>query len=76
LTPDGRVFFADDAYRTPDELVEGPASSIICRRLLDGTTASRSDGGQQEGVVRRLRDGRTPHGPGKVRRTTRGERLR
>jgi SAM-dependent methyltransferase len=23
LKPDGRVFFADDAYRTPDELVEG-----------------------------------------------------
>jgi trans-aconitate methyltransferase len=24
LKPDGRVFFADDAYRTQDELVEGP----------------------------------------------------
>src|SRR3954447_6187832 len=38
LTPGGRVFFADDAYRTPDELVEGPASSTIRRRLRDGTT--------------------------------------
>ncbi len=38
LAPDGRVFFADDAYRTPDELVEGAASSTIRRRLRDGST--------------------------------------
>ncbi len=37
LQEDGRVFFADDAYRTPDELVEGPSSSTIRRRLDDGT---------------------------------------
>jgi SAM-dependent methyltransferase len=37
LAPGGRVFFADDAYRTPDELVEGPASTTIQRRLPDGT---------------------------------------
>jgi SAM-dependent methyltransferase len=37
LKDDGRVFFADDAYRTPEELVEGPSSSTICRRLADGT---------------------------------------
>jgi SAM-dependent methyltransferase len=37
LAPGGRVFFADDAYRTPDELVEGAASSTIRRRLSDGT---------------------------------------
>ena len=37
LTEDGRVFFADDAYRTPEELVEGPSSSTIRRRLDDGT---------------------------------------
>jgi SAM-dependent methyltransferase len=37
LEEDGRVFFADDAYRTPDELVEGPSSSTIRRRLDDGT---------------------------------------
>lgn len=36
LKEDGRVFFADDAYRTPDELVEGPSSSTIRRRLDDG----------------------------------------
>lgn len=36
LVPGGRVFFADDAYRTPDELVEGAASSTIRRRLADG----------------------------------------
>lgn len=37
LKEDGRVFFADDAYRTPDELVEGLSSSTIRRRLGDGT---------------------------------------
>jgi SAM-dependent methyltransferase len=37
LTEDGRVFFADDGYRTPDELVDGPSSSTIQRRLGDGT---------------------------------------
>lgn len=37
LQPGGRVFFADDAYRTPDELTEGPSSSTIRRRLPDGT---------------------------------------
>jgi demethylmenaquinone methyltransferase/2-methoxy-6-polyprenyl-1,4-benzoquinol methylase len=37
LDPAGRVFFADDAYRTPDELVEGPSSSTIRRRIPDGT---------------------------------------
>jgi SAM-dependent methyltransferase len=37
LKPAGRVFFADDAYRTPDELVEGPSSSTIRRQIPDGT---------------------------------------
>lgn len=37
LKPGGRVFFVDDNYRTPDELVEGAASSTIRRRLNDGT---------------------------------------
>jgi demethylmenaquinone methyltransferase/2-methoxy-6-polyprenyl-1,4-benzoquinol methylase len=37
LEPAGRVFFADDAYRIPDELVEGPSSSTIRRQLPDGT---------------------------------------
>lgn len=37
LKPDGRVFFVDDGYRTPDELVEGESSSTIRRRLNDGT---------------------------------------
>ena len=36
LEEDGRVFLADDAYRTPDELVAGPSSSTIRRRLDDG----------------------------------------
>jgi hypothetical protein len=31
------VCFADDAYRTPDELVEGPSSSTIRRQIPDGT---------------------------------------
>jgi 2-polyprenyl-3-methyl-5-hydroxy-6-metoxy-1,4-benzoquinol methylase len=37
LRPRGRVFFADDAYRTADELIEGPSSSIIRRQVPDGT---------------------------------------
>jgi SAM-dependent methyltransferase len=37
LAPEGRVFFADDAYRTPDELIEGESSTTIRRRLGDGT---------------------------------------
>ena len=37
LAPRGRVFFADDGYRTSDELIEGPASSTIERRTPDGT---------------------------------------
>ena len=37
LRPSGRVFFIDDAYRTPDELIEGESSSTIRRRLNDGT---------------------------------------
>lgn len=36
LKEEGRVFFADDWFHTPDELVEGPASSTIRRRLDDG----------------------------------------
>jgi 2-polyprenyl-3-methyl-5-hydroxy-6-metoxy-1,4-benzoquinol methylase len=38
LEPGGRVFFVDDAYRTPDELIEGASSTTIRRRLNDGTT--------------------------------------
>jgi demethylmenaquinone methyltransferase/2-methoxy-6-polyprenyl-1,4-benzoquinol methylase len=37
LKPDGRVFFVDDWYRTAEELVEGEQSSVIQRRLTDGT---------------------------------------
>jgi SAM-dependent methyltransferase len=37
LEADGRVFFVDDAYRTPDELIYGDSSSIVRRRLNDGT---------------------------------------
>jgi len=37
LKPQGRVFFADDAYRTPAELVEGPSSATIRRQVPDGT---------------------------------------
>jgi SAM-dependent methyltransferase len=38
LETDGRVFFVDDGYRTPDELIYGDSSSIIRRRLNDGTS--------------------------------------
>lgn len=37
LHPDGRVFFADDDHRTPEELIEGPGSTTVERRLEDGT---------------------------------------
>jgi trans-aconitate methyltransferase len=37
LAPGGRVFFVDDAHRTPEELVEGEASSTVRRRLKDGS---------------------------------------
>ncbi|MPZ25699.1 MAG: methyltransferase domain-containing protein [Micromonosporaceae bacterium] len=37
LKPDGRVFFVDDGYRTAAEFIEGERSSIIQRRLPDGT---------------------------------------
>jgi SAM-dependent methyltransferase len=36
LAPGGRVFFMDDSYRTPEELIEGPASPVIQRRTPDG----------------------------------------
>jgi hypothetical protein len=35
--PRGRVFFVDDRYRTPEELIEGPESSAIKRCTPDGT---------------------------------------
>ena len=38
LRPGGVVFFVDDRYRTPDELIEGESSATIRRRLSDGTT--------------------------------------
>lgn len=37
LKPGGRVAFADDGFREPDELLEGERSSVIARRLIDGT---------------------------------------
>ena len=37
LKPGGRVAFVDDAFRTPDELIEGEESATIQRRLNDGT---------------------------------------
>ena len=36
LTPDGRVMFIDDGHRTTEELIDGPESSTIERRLRDG----------------------------------------
>jgi ubiquinone/menaquinone biosynthesis C-methylase UbiE len=36
LAPGGRVLFFDDAYRTPDELIEGESSQMIERRTLSG----------------------------------------
>ena len=36
LEPDGRVFFADDAYRTDEEQIEGAESDVIRRRVPGG----------------------------------------
>jgi 2-polyprenyl-3-methyl-5-hydroxy-6-metoxy-1,4-benzoquinol methylase len=36
LEPAGRVMFVDDGHRTTEELIEGPESSTIERRLSDG----------------------------------------
>ncbi len=37
LRPDGRVFFTDDAHRTPEELAYGDGSPVVRRRLNDGS---------------------------------------
>jgi SAM-dependent methyltransferase len=37
LEPDGRVFFFDDNHRTEAELIEGGSSTVVQRRLNDGT---------------------------------------
>jgi demethylmenaquinone methyltransferase/2-methoxy-6-polyprenyl-1,4-benzoquinol methylase len=37
LEPRGRAVFVDDSHRTSEELVEGPRSPIVRRRLADGT---------------------------------------
>jgi hypothetical protein len=37
LTPQGRVFFVDDAHRTPDELVYGESSPLVRRQLNSGS---------------------------------------
>ena len=36
LAPGGRVFFADDGYRTADELIYGDSSPVVRRRLNSG----------------------------------------
>ena len=37
LDPGGRVFFFDDNYRPEPELIEGIDSTVVQRRLNDGT---------------------------------------
>ncbi len=37
LAPEGQVFFVDDNHRTEAELVEGPGSVVVERRLNDGS---------------------------------------
>jgi demethylmenaquinone methyltransferase/2-methoxy-6-polyprenyl-1,4-benzoquinol methylase len=37
LRPGGRVFFCDDNYRADAELIEGHSSSVVRRRIGDGT---------------------------------------
>ena len=63
LRPGGRVLFIDDAFRTPEELIEGEISSVIRRRLTDG---------------RRFRAVKVPHTPEELERrlTELGWRIR
>jgi hypothetical protein len=37
IPPGAEQYHTDDAYRSPDELVEGPSSSAIRRKIPDGT---------------------------------------
>jgi ubiquinone/menaquinone biosynthesis C-methylase UbiE len=37
LQPTGRVFFVDDAFRPPEELIEGESSTTIQRKVGDGS---------------------------------------
>jgi trans-aconitate methyltransferase len=57
LRPQGRVLFVDDAFRTPDELIEGEHSSVIRRRLTNGTA---------------YRAVKVPHTPGQLERRLEG----
>ncbi len=57
LAPHGRVLFLDDAYRTPDELIEGETSATIRRRLGDGTA---------------FRAVKVPHAPAELERQVAG----
>jgi len=56
LRPRGRVFFLDDAHRTPSELLEGDDGTTVRRQLFDGS-AHR--------VVK------VPHAPGELERRLR-----
>ncbi len=38
LKPDGQAFFVDDNHRTEAELIEGEHSTVVKRRLNDGTS--------------------------------------
>ena len=56
LRPGGRVFFIDDAYRTPAEPLEGEWGSTVRRRLNDARfTASSRSRTHQPGSSGRLR---------------------
>jgi hypothetical protein len=56
LKPAGRVFFVDDAYRTEDELIYGQDSSIVQRRLSDGSAYRVVKVPHRRELERRLRD--------------------
>jgi demethylmenaquinone methyltransferase/2-methoxy-6-polyprenyl-1,4-benzoquinol methylase len=57
LIPGGRVAFVDDAYRTPDELLDGEDSQIVHRRLQDGRPfRAIKVPHRPEDLERRLRD--------------------
>lgn len=57
LEPGGQVFFVDDNWRTPQELIEGAGSSTVERKLKDGTA---------------FRAVKVPHAPAELQERLRG----
>jgi hypothetical protein len=69
-----RLLHAPGAVTFARRLAPGESNTLVRHRFR--ATAGRPDGGQQDGVVARLRDGRAPHGRRQGGLTAHRERLR